>query len=147
MKKLLFAGAFLSMFMASLIARADEAADKAQLREIEKRTVAALVDRNFQALGNIFAEEWMLIGSEGQVLSRQQIFEQLRSGELKFSKYELGEMEIRIFGDTAVVVGHGNPHGEYKGEKFEQDEVFSDTFIRAGEKWRCVLTHSSQVAK
>jgi hypothetical protein len=54
-------------------------------------------------------------------------------------------MEIRIFGDTAVVIGHGNPHGEYHGEKFEEKEVFSDTFVRVGGQWRCILSHSSGV--
>lgn len=147
MKNFLFAAVLLSLSMIGRVACADEATDKAQLREIETRTAAALVNANFQALGSVFAEEWTLIGSEGQILTRQQIFEHLRSGELKFSAYELGEMDIRIFGDTAVIVGHGNSHGEFKGEKFEQDEVYSDTFIRVGEKWRCVLTHSSQVTK
>ncbi|MEP6669558.1 MAG: nuclear transport factor 2 family protein [Chthoniobacter sp.] len=135
----------LAVLTSGQIARADEAADKEELRAIEKRSTASLVSGDFQALGSIFAEEWMLVSPDGKVVSREAIFKQLTSGDLKFSSYELGEMEIRVFGDTAVVVGHGNPHGEYKGEKFEEDEVFSDTFIRVGGRWRCILSHSSEV--
>ncbi|MEI9896354.1 MAG: nuclear transport factor 2 family protein [Chthoniobacter sp.] len=121
--------------------------DKAELRDIQKRCSAALLSGDFQALGAIFAEEWMLVGPDGQVMSREQIFQQLNGGDLKFTSYEMGEMEIRIFGDTAVVVGHANPHGEYKGEKFEENEVFSDTFIRVGGRWRCILSHSSEIGE
>ena len=145
MRKLLPLLVVVAVFMIGHVARADEAADKTELREIEKRSAASLLSGDFQALGSIFSEEWMLVGPDGQVVSREKIFAQLSSGDLKFTSYELGEMEIRVFGDTAVVVGHGNPHGEYKGEKFEEKEVFSDTFIRVGGKWRCVLSHSSEI--
>ncbi|MDR3406626.1 MAG: nuclear transport factor 2 family protein [Chthoniobacter sp.] len=147
MKSLLPVLLLLALLTTGRIARADEAADKAQLRDIEKRSAASLVSGDFQALGSIFAEEWILVGPDGQVVSRENIFKQLTSGDLKFSSYEMGEMEIRVFGDTAIVVGHGHPHGEFKGEKFEENEVFSDTFIRVGGQWRCILSHSSEVGE
>lgn len=145
MKTLLSLLALLAVFTASPVLRADEAADKAQLAEIEKQSATALVSVDFQALGSIFAEEWILVGPAGEVMTRRFIFEQLRSGDLKFTGYDLGDMEIRIFGDTAVVVGRGTPRGEWNGQKFEEKEVFSDTFARVGGKWRCVMSHSSQI--
>lgn len=147
MKTLLSLLALLAVFTALPGARADEAADKAQLAEIEKQSAAALISNDFQALGSIFAEEWILVGPSGEVMTRHFIFEELRKGDLKFTGYEMGGMEIRIFGDTAVVVGRGTPRGEWNGEKFEEKEVFSDTFIRVGGKWRCVMSHSSAIVE
>jgi ketosteroid isomerase-like protein len=144
MRKLLLLLTLLAVLTAGGITRADEAADKAQLIDLEKRSATALVNGDFQALGSIFAEEWVVVGPDGRVLTRQQIFTQLKNGELKFTSFELGEMDVRIFGDTAIVIGRGSPHGEANGEKFEQNEVFSDTFIRVGGKWRCILSHSSE---
>lgn len=94
-------------------------------------------------LGSIFAEEWTLVSDDGQVLSRQQIFGQLRNGDLRFTSYALGDLDLRIFGDTAIVIGRGAPHGEYRGERFETNELFTDTFIRVGGQWRCILSHTS----
>lgn len=134
---------FLAVVLVGQVSRGDEATDKDQLRELEKRSAASLVSGDFQMLGSIFAEEWTLVSDDGQVLSRQQIFSQLRGGDLKFTSYALGELDIRIFGDTAVVIGHGTPHGEYRGERFETNELFTDTFIRRAGQWRCVLSHTS----
>lgn len=134
----------LAVMMIGHVARADEATDKEQVRGLEKSCATALLAGDFQTLGSIFAEEWMVVGQDGQVMSRQQVFAVLKSGDLKFTSYELGEMDVRIFGDTAVVIGHGNPHGEARGEKFEEKEIFTDTFVRVGGKWRCVLSHSSE---
>lgn len=142
MRKSFLVLTLLAVLLAGRVARADDAADKAQLQEIEKRSAASLVSGDFQALGGIFAEEWTLV-SDGQVMSREQIFAQLKNGDLKFSSYDLGALDIRVFGDTAVVIGRGNPHGEYRGQKFEEAEVFTDTFIRVGGQWRCILSHSA----
>ena len=112
MKAFLSLLALLAVFTASPFARGDEAADKAQLAEIEKQSAAALVSGDMQALESLFAERWILVGQSGEVMTRKFIFGQLRSGDLKFTGYDLGDMEIRIFGDTAVVVGRGTPRGE-----------------------------------
>ena len=147
MKAFLSLLALLAVFTASPFARGDEAADKAQLAEIEKQSAAALVSGDMQALESLFAERWILVGQSGEVMTRKFIFGQLRSGDLKFTGYDLGDMEIRIFGDTAVVVGRGTPRGEWNGQKFEEKEVFSDTFTRVDGKWRCVMSHSSAIAE
>jgi ketosteroid isomerase-like protein len=144
MTKLCLLIPLLALLMIPRVVRADEAADKAQLIELEKRSAAAIVSGDFQALGSIFAEEWQVVGPDGQVLSRQQVFEQLKGTELKFTSYDISDLQVRIFGDTAIVIGRGNPHGEARGEKFELNEVFSDTFIRVGGTWRCILSHSSE---
>jgi len=144
MKTLLPFLLLLAVLTTGRVARADEAADKAQLIELEKRSAASIVSGDFQALGSIFAEEWKVVGPDGQVLSRQQVFEQLKSTDLKFTSYEVSDLDVHIFGDTAIVIGHGNPHGEARGEKFELNEIFSDTFIRVGGQWRCILSHSSE---
>src|SRR5689334_12946847 len=94
------------VLLAGSIARADEAADKAQVIELEKRSAAALVSGDFQALGSIFAEEWKVVGPDGQLLSRQQVFEQLKGSDLKFTSYDISDLDVHIFGDTAIVIGH-----------------------------------------
>jgi len=143
MKTSFFLLAVLAVLFAGPALRADDASDKAEVRAIEKACAAALLKGDFAALGEIFAPEWAIVDPAGQVSTREQIFQMLKGGDLKFTSYELGEMDIRLYGNTAVVIGHGHPQGEWHGERFEEDEVFSDTFVRVDGKWRCVLTHDS----
>jgi ketosteroid isomerase-like protein len=121
---------------------ADEAADKEQVRALEKSCVAALLKGDPQPLAEIFAEDWILVDAAGQTHKRDEIFKTLSDGELKFFAYELRDMDIHVIGDTAVVIGHGHPRGQIHGEMFEENEVFTDTFARIGGKWRCILSHS-----
>jgi len=135
----------LSLLISFSTVQADEAADKDQVRDLEKSCVAALVKGDFHALGDIFSENWALVDAAGQVHKRDEIFKALSGGDLKFFAYDLGDMDIRVVGDTAVVIGHGHPRGQFHGEDFEENEVFTDTFVRAGGKWHCLLSHSVDV--
>jgi uncharacterized protein (TIGR02246 family) len=121
---------------------ADEAADKEQVRALEKSCVATLLKGDPKSLADIFSEDWILVDGAGQTHKRDEIFKTLSSGELKFFAYDLGDMDIRIIGDTAVVIGHGHPRGQIHGEMFEENEVFTDTFAHIDGKWRCILSHS-----
>ena len=137
--------AALAVLSATPSIHADEAADKAQILDLEKTCAAAVVKGDFAALKEVFTEDWVLVDSAGQNTSREQIFASLNSGDLKFAAYELGEMNVRVIGDTAVVVGHGHPRGMLRGEFFDENEVFTDTFARIGGKWRCILSHSTEL--
>jgi ketosteroid isomerase-like protein len=65
------------------------------------------------------------------------------AGLLKIASYEQSDLEVRIYGDTAVVIGTGKSKGEWKGESFGSKERFTDVFVRQDGKWHCVSTHTS----
>jgi uncharacterized protein (TIGR02246 family) len=142
MKTFLFLPTILALLIPFTALRADEAADKEQVRALEKASIAALLKGDPQPLADIYAEDWIVVDGSGQTHKRDEIFKALSGGDLKFFAYDLRDMDIRVIGDTAVVVGHGHPRGKIHGEMFEENEVFTDTFARIGGKWRCILSHS-----
>jgi len=145
MRTLLPLFTLLSLLFPLTALHADEAADKDQLREMEKSCAAALVKGEYQVLDNILAEDWVILDEAGEIHKRDEIFKSLKNGELKYVSYDLGEMEIHVVGDTAVVIGHGHPRGQFRGEAFEENEVYTDTFARVRGKWLCIVTHSVDV--
>jgi ketosteroid isomerase-like protein len=134
----------LALMCAAPVVRADEAADQDAIKSLEKRCAAALVSGDFKVLESIFSEGWLLVVADGHTMTRDEVLADLHAGNLKFTSYELGEIEVRLFGNTAIAVGHGHPHGELRGEKFVENEVFSDTFVRQNGQWHCILSHSSE---
>ncbi len=127
-------------------ARADETADRADLMKAEQAFGEALVKNDPAMLEKVLSADWTLVISDGSLMRRDAIFKSLKSGTLKFSSYTLGKMDIRIFGDAAVIIGVSDSKGEWEGEKFEGRDRFTDVFIRRDGKWLCVSTHSSDLA-
>ena len=143
--KRLFPTLLAAALVLPLVSQADDAADKAQIQQIEKKCAAALVKSDVQALGDIFSSDWLLVANEGPNLTRAQIFQVLQNGDLKFSGVEVGEMEVRVYADTAVVIGENHSKGEWSGQKFASLDRYTDVFVRQAGQWRCVVTHNSSV--
>lgn len=124
-------------------AHADQAADQTELLRLEKEGVAAILAGNLKALGDFFAPDWKMISSDATMMNREQLFGAMAAGLLKFASYEQSDLEVRVYGDAAVVIGTGKSKGEWKGESFGTKERFTDVFIRQDGKWHCVSTHTS----
>lgn len=142
--KNLFALLASSVFLLSMLAaRADQTADQTELLRLEKEGAAAIVAADFKTLGEFFAADWKIVDSAASMMNREQLFKTMGAGLLKFASYEQSDLEVRIYGEAAVVIGTGKSKGEWKGESFGSKERFTDVFVRQDGKWRCVSTHTS----
>jgi hypothetical protein len=83
------------------------------------------------------------VNSDGTMQTKSEFLESMRSGALKFATCKLGKISVRIFGDTAVVVGTDQSKGVEDSEAFDETEVFTDVWVKKGDQWQCVATHAS----
>lgn len=136
-----------AFFLCAVAARADEAADKAELLKMEKEFAALLNRNDVAAIETALAPEWKMVGSQGVVVDRAELVEWFKSGKLKIENYETSGHEVRVHGDAAVVTGVDRSKGKWDGESFDLRERFSDFYVRKGGKWICVWMHSSTLAE
>ena len=125
--------------------RASQDDDKEQLKDLELHCAAALVDGDVQWLASFYDLDWILIGSDGRRFTRRQTLAQLGNGEVKWRSCAMSEMDIRVFGDTAIVVYKAAAVGEVHGAKIVETEVCTDAFIRVDGRWRCIHSHNSML--
>jgi ketosteroid isomerase-like protein len=56
---------------------------------------------------------------------------------------ESHELNVRLYGESAVVIARGVSGRTYRGEPFHLIERVSSVFRRSDSGWVCVLTHLS----
>ena len=61
----------------------------------------ALKSQNYTALEELY----MLVRSDGSVLNKEEVLQELRTNGLTFHSIELRESTVRIYGPTAVLTG------------------------------------------
>ena len=88
--------------------------------------------------------------SFGQV--RGEVLGLLGDADAKAEKYtscEVDQMQVRLYGETAVVTGRTRIAGtDAKGKPITDTEsLWTDTFVRRAGGWQCVATQSTPVAK
>jgi ketosteroid isomerase-like protein len=107
----------------------------------------AMVTNDAEAIGAYMADDWTIIGPDGSVGDKVTFLELVRSGALTHDVMESHDSKVRVYGDTAVVIARGISGGQYQGESFHLVERATCVFVRQQNRWRCVLTHLSQIAQ
>jgi ketosteroid isomerase-like protein len=105
----------------------------------------AMVANDADAIGRYMADDWVIVGSDGRVGNRTTFLDLVRSGALSHDVMESHDLDIRLYGDTAVVIARGISGGRYQGQPFREIERVSCVFVRGAGGWRCVLTHLSRL--
>ncbi len=119
--------------------------DEQVIRKIENEWAAALVHDDTAATDRITTEDWHLVTPDGSVQTREQANADLKSGTLKFESFRLDDLKIRVYGDTAVVIGLETEKSSYKGKDESGQYRFTDVFIKRDGKWRAVSSHIAKV--
>ena len=137
--------AVVALFLPACLIHADEARDKAELVRVEKAAAAALVANDAKALREYLSEDWRIVSADATTMKRSELFQVLEDGTLIFESYKLSDLEVRVYGDAAVVIGHGDSRMKWKGDVIQGKEIFTDVFVRREGKWQCVSSHSCDI--
>lgn len=114
-----------------------------ELREVAAQWDRAMTENDPVAIGRFMADDWVIVGPDGSVGGKNSFLALIESGDLTHNAMETHEMEVRVYGETAVTVASGVSGGHYREEPFLLRERSSCVFVRQGGIWRCVLTHLS----
>jgi ketosteroid isomerase-like protein len=105
----------------------------------------AMTANDADAIGRHMADDWTIVGSDGSVGDKATFLALVRSGALSHDVMTTEDLQIRVYGDTAVTVARGVSGGRYQGQPFRELERASCVFVRQEGRWRCVLTHLSRL--
>jgi ketosteroid isomerase-like protein len=92
------------------------------------------------SLAEILADDFVGVGPRGFTLTKSQWLSRHDSGNLRYESFGLDEMEVRPYGDAAVVVCRQSAEGVHEDEngRFDISAQFRATlvFVRQGGRWQ-----------
>jgi ketosteroid isomerase-like protein len=106
----------------------------------------AMVENDTDAIGRYMADDWTIVGSDGSLGDKATFLGLVKSGALRHDVMTTEDLQVRVYGDTAVTVARGVSGGMYQGRPFHEVERVSCVFVRQEGRWRCVLTHLSRLS-
>jgi ketosteroid isomerase-like protein len=72
---------------------------------------------------------------------------ELGSGDRRIESGAIDDLNIRVFGDFAVVTGRSVLSGSYQGQRANVVQRFTDVFARRDGRWQAVASQGTQVEK
>lgn len=104
---------------------------------------AALSKNDTAALDKIYADDYTLVSQTGDVATKAQRLDAMKSGDLKFENVVFSDLKVRSYGDTAVTIGSSSGKSWNKGK--ESTTNYRVTFVanKTKDGWRIVGAHLS----
>ncbi|MCP3161509.1 nuclear transport factor 2 family protein [Myxococcus qinghaiensis] len=98
-------------------------------------------------LEGFLADGFTQMDSAGNVTDRAATLAEVRAKEPRYEVFRNHDMKVRLYGDTAVVIGITSVKGVSGGSAFEADFRFTDTLIKRDGRWRIAASHISRLPK
>jgi ketosteroid isomerase-like protein len=79
------------------------------------------------------------------VRNKPQVISDFTSGDLKFQSITTDDVEVRVYGNTAVETGLSIMSGQDKGKTVPRDNRFTRVWVKQQGRWRLVANHYSSL--
>ena len=124
-------------------ARRDQRSVEQAIRQVDDERIKAQVGADAVALDRIYADDFIGVGPSGTVRTKPQVISDFTSGELKFQSITTAEVQVRVYGNTAVETGLSTMDGQDKGKAVPRDTRFTRVWVKQHGRWRLVANHYS----
>ena len=118
-----------------------------ELAQIEQKIVKAWLEGDRKTIESILAPDWSVIDLTGRLLTRAQVLQELGSGERKIESGSIDDLNVRTFGNIAIVTGRSVLTGTYQGNRVSVVQRFTDVFAKREGGWQVVASQGTQVAQ
>ena len=136
---------FLALVASGLMLGQERNAEQ-EIRTVLKHVTDAAVKGDTAALDKALADDFRRIQSDGRVLTKAQVLEGFKSGNMKFDLFDESDIEIRFYGDVAVLISTASiKMRSLEGKEFRGQFRDSRAFVKREGNWRVVLFHSSKI--
>ena len=117
------------------------------LGELGRKWAEAERTGNVAALDGLLGDEFRGVGPLGFVLTKEAWLGRYESGALVHERFDWEPREVRVFGDTAVVIGNQFQKSAYQGRDIEDGRLrLTQVLIRRGGAWKLVSIHIGNLA-
>lgn len=117
-----------------------------QLRATERERLRSLVDGDVETARRLHADDFQLVNPSGAALSKDQYLGQIASGELDYVLWEPGPMEVRRYGDAAVLRYQAQAQAVSAGQKTPVRRFWhTDVYERRNGRWQAVWSQATLI--
>lgn len=117
----------------------------AEVLAVERAWTEAHLHGDFAALAQIMADDYLRIETDGSVRDKAAVLAAYQP-ETRHWEYAAGdEYDVRVYGDTAVIVGRWSARGVNNGAAFDYAARFLTVYVKREGRWQMVAEQSTTI--
>ena len=96
----------------------------------------AIVRKDLPAIAANMSPDFRQIRGDGSVVDRDTFLRDITSPDLVIDPYSVEELDVRVYGDVALLCGRTRMTGRSAGEPFTTHYRYIDTYVRRDGQWK-----------
>jgi hypothetical protein len=138
---------FFATLTAALVAQRQIASQSVvrELTEFKDQLLNAEVERNTVFLQQVLADDFLYVKTQGDVMNKDQLLIRVKSPEHTYEFLKSDSVNIRLYGDVAIMTDRTSTRGTNEGHVFSGDFRFVRIFVRNDGKWQVVLEQGTPI--
>ena len=117
------------------------------IKQLEQDMGDAMVRLDLAKLGEIYADDFVTVGSSGKVFTKKDLLADFESSHNKLESFENGPIDVRVFGNVAVAYGSVSEKRLRGGKDVSGNYVWMDLLENRNGKWVVVRSAGAKVDK
>lgn len=116
------------------------------IKRLDHERIQAQISADAPALDRLYATDFLGVGPSGTVRTKAQVIADFTSRELTFQTITTDEVQVRVYGNTAVETGRSTMVGQDKGKAVPRDTRFTRVWVKLIGRWQLVANHYSTLS-
>ncbi len=118
-----------------------------EIMKANKEYDEAILRRDPAVFDRLMADDFFYTSSDGEVVTKAQELTNVKSGDTKYESAQSHDVQVRVYGDAAVVTGRWKSKGIRKSKAFDENERYTTVYAKRGGRWQLVADHTSRIAQ
>lgn len=117
-----------------------------EVRNLALERDEALRQRDAATLERLLADDFTYTDSSGRVQDKAQLIASIKSTDLAIESFASDDIQVRIYGETAVLVASAMIKGRCRGQEFTEQYRHTDVWVKRSGNWQMVAAQATSVA-
>jgi uncharacterized protein (TIGR02246 family) len=118
-----------------------------QIRDFEEQINAAVVSGDLHVFEQLLADDFTHTNQAGIFRTGAQWLANHKPGQSPYTRYDVDELKIRVYGDTAVVTARTTPKGQdSRGRPITGQYRYLRVWAKRDGKWRAVAFQGTRIS-
>ena len=114
-------------------------------QNIEDEYNSALESNDAGKISKLLADDWTLLEPSFGLISKESFINSIEKKELTHSKMKKNVENVKVYGNTAIVLTKGKNIGKYKNENFDVEVWITNVYQLNQNDWVMINSHECPV--
>jgi ketosteroid isomerase-like protein len=114
--------------------------------QVEGQLAEAHLRLDLKTIEHLLHPDYVIVQPGGQVETKAEVLASYRSGTRHWETAQVDQLDIRLYENTAIVVGRWQASGQHGEERFDYAARFLSVWVKQAGHWQNIAYQATEIA-